>query len=155
LEQLAKIFSGQYTNWNQLGGPSEAITVVTMPPESGMRTFLNSILKTDITPKALTESSIRVISGIVENRRGAITYCRTNLALEKVAGKRFKALALKADENSSAVPLSEKAIIDGSYPIIRPLTLIYDDTAGPHVKEFVDFTAGKAQMENNRLSTAK
>jgi phosphate transport system substrate-binding protein len=145
LDQLAKIFGGQYTNWNQLGGPSEPITVVTMPPDSGMRTFLCGILKTDMHPNAITESSKRTVLGIVENRKGAITFCRTNQALEKVANKKLKALAIKGDESSPAVPLSQKAITDGSYPIIRPLSLIYDAAAGDHLKQFVEFVARRAK----------
>src|SRR6185437_5277489 len=36
-DQIVKIFTGQYTNWSQLGGPNELISVVNRPTTSGTR----------------------------------------------------------------------------------------------------------------------
>src|SRR5579863_715886 len=43
--QIQGIYSGKYTNWNQVGGPSLSIVVVSRPPASGTRaTFQKYVL---------------------------------------------------------------------------------------------------------------
>src|SRR5262249_19058151 len=45
-DEITKIFTGQTTNWSQIGGPSEPVTVINRPTTSGTRsTFDKWVLK--------------------------------------------------------------------------------------------------------------
>jgi len=76
-EQINKIFTGQYTNWSQLGGPNELISVVNRPTTSGTRaTFdkwvLNGTKETAGT--TLTEDNTGAVATAVKSTPGSIGY---------------------------------------------------------------------------------
>ncbi len=148
LEQLRGIFRGELDNWKQVGGLDEPIEVVTVPPESGMRSFLTeSLFDGEITRSASQVRTVRQSTKLVEARKGAITYCRTQLALNQVAKEgRLKALALKVRHYSPAIPLTEQTVRNGTFPILRKLALCYDaDRASQAVKAFVDYCCARAK----------
>jgi phosphate transport system substrate-binding protein len=86
--QLKSIYSGQVTNWNQVGGPNLKIVVVSRPTSSGTRgTFQNYILggpETVSGPASLTTDSTGTVIKNVEQTNGAIGYAA--LAASKSAG---------------------------------------------------------------------
>lgn len=76
-DQITKIFTGQYTNWSQLGGPNELISVVNRPTTSGTRsTFdkwvLNGTKETAGT--TLTEDNTGAVATAVKATPGSIGY---------------------------------------------------------------------------------
>jgi phosphate transport system substrate-binding protein len=78
--QIQQIYSGQVTSWSQLGGPSEAITVVTRPTTSGTRgTFDKYVLQgTAETPTAnVTQDNTGAVFSAVSGGKGAIGYVST------------------------------------------------------------------------------
>lgn len=44
-EQVAKIFNGMYTNWNQVGGPDRSIQVISREDGSGTRECFDNVMK--------------------------------------------------------------------------------------------------------------
>lgn len=58
LEQLAGIFSGEYTNWNQVGGNDKEITVVSRESESGTRDGFEEALKEVDPDYSLSEEAV-------------------------------------------------------------------------------------------------
>ncbi|MEW6350450.1 MAG: PstS family phosphate ABC transporter substrate-binding protein [Thermodesulfobacteriota bacterium] len=142
LEQFRGIFGGTITNWKQVGGADEPIEVVTMPPDSAMRSFLTgSVTGGEITESAVQVRTIRQTIKLTESRKGAITYCRSQLVVDggpKEAN--LKPLALRVTQDSPAIPLTEKTVRDGTFPIMRRLLMCYDrDRAAAHVKTFVEY----------------
>ena len=79
--QLKGIYSGQITNWKQIGGPNENITVVSRPTSSGTRaTFQNYVLggpETISGPSNLTTDSTSTVIQNVAQNKGAIGYAAT------------------------------------------------------------------------------
>ncbi len=148
IPQLAKIFSGQYTNWREAGGADEEIRiVVTTSPGGAMATFLSqTVFKIPFTDKPHSKHFPDEIPRWVSALKGAIGYCRTSLAYEFGRQKKVRILAIKKDDSSPAIHLSEETIKNGSYPIMRSLGLCYDPKTVPqHAKEFVAFCQKKAQ----------
>ena len=78
-EQVAKIFSGEITNWNQVGGPDKAIGVITREDGSGTREcFENAMKATDsswsLTNLCSTQNSTGGVIGLVQSAEGTIGY---------------------------------------------------------------------------------
>jgi phosphate transport system substrate-binding protein len=76
-DQIVKIYTGVYTDWSQLGLPSEAITVINRPSSSGTRsTFdkyvLNGAKETGGT--TLTQDTTGAVIQAVSGTAGAIGY---------------------------------------------------------------------------------
>lgn len=78
IADLAKIFTGEYTNWNQLGGSSEDITVINRASGSGTRaTFEDAVLKGITVPdtfKPQEQDSSGTVAKMVASTPGAISY---------------------------------------------------------------------------------
>ncbi|GAC1400124.1 MAG: phosphate ABC transporter substrate-binding protein [Ktedonobacteraceae bacterium] len=77
-DQLKSIYSGQTTNWNQVGGPDLKIVVISRPTSSGTRgTFQNYILggpEKISGPQSLTTDSTGTVIKNVEQTSGSIGY---------------------------------------------------------------------------------
>jgi len=82
--QLKQIYSGQVTNWSQVGGPNLPIVVVSRPASSGTRaTFQKYILGGNETisgPSSLTTDSTGTVITNVAQNNGAIGYAATGPA---------------------------------------------------------------------------
>ena len=80
---IQKIYFGQVTNWNQLGGPNELITVVNRPTTSGTRsTFLQYLLdgKPESNPGAITQDNTGAVVAAVKATPGSIGYVSIGFA---------------------------------------------------------------------------
>lgn len=74
-DQLAKIFSGDITNWQQLGGPNQAIVVINRAQGSGTRdTFERWVMKGRNAMQAQEQDSTGMVRQIVASTPGAISY---------------------------------------------------------------------------------
>jgi phosphate transport system substrate-binding protein len=78
--QIQQIYTGAVTNWSQIGGPSEAITVVNRPTTSGTRgTFEKYVLKStnEIPGNTLTQDNTGAVFQAVNATPGSIGYVST------------------------------------------------------------------------------
>lgn len=76
-DEIQKIFTGQYTNWSQLGGPNELISVVNRPAASGTRsTFDKWVLDgtKETAGSTLTEDNTGAVAAAVKATPGSIGY---------------------------------------------------------------------------------
>jgi phosphate transport system substrate-binding protein len=146
LDQLTEAFSGDLSNWKQLGGPDENIQVIGLPESSGMASFLSKdILKRAFAGTTEIVKTPRDVPLYVKLRLGGLGFCRTDLALG--ASAQVKPLAVSKGAGFPAVQLSKEAVRDGSYPIMRPLGLCCNEAnlKGP-LKDFVEFCKEKAEQ---------
>jgi hypothetical protein len=122
------------------------------PPDSAMRQLLEwDFLK---QPAAKTATSVQGATNsilLIPVREGALTYLRTDLAMQGEKENKLKILAIKKDSNSPAVKASPATAYDGSYPFTRPLSLIYDGaTITEPTKKLLEFCKGKSSEKQKR-----
>lgn len=76
-DQLIAIFTGETTNWNEVGGPDENIVLVTRPTSSGTRaTFQKYALdgKEEASNASMETDDSGVLLQNVKDTKGAIGY---------------------------------------------------------------------------------
>ena len=102
LADLKKIFMGEITNWKEVGGADEAITVINRASGSGTRaTFEDVVLAGDKVPdsfKPQEQDSSGTAAKMVSSTPGAISY----VAFSYYDEKSFKALKVDGVEPKSA-----------------------------------------------------
>ncbi len=124
IEQISKIYTGEITDWSQVGGQGGAIVITSRDSSSGTYVFFREEVvqlggeakERDYSEQALLLASNAAIREEVGTNINAIGYIGLGYLDDSV-----KALGVKADEGSeAAAPLVEN-IVAGSYPIARGL----------------------------------
>lgn len=74
--QIRGIFSGKFTNWNQVGGRAGTITVINRPRSSGTRAVLvkNILGGHEPSESGLTQDSSGTVAAMVSQTPGSISY---------------------------------------------------------------------------------
>ena len=139
VETIAKIYTGEITNWSEVGGNDAEIVLIGREAGSGTRDGFESITDTEDKCKYRQEltSTGDVITTVASNP-GAIGYA--SLASVKDAVK-----ALKVD----GVVASEETIKDGSYVVQRPFVLVTkkDAKLSESAQKFFDYITSEAANE--------
>lgn len=125
-DQLKKIYTGEITNWSQLGGDDQAIVVMGREAGSGTRGAFEEILKIEDMCKYAQElNETGAVVAKVSQTQGAIGYISLDNIIDDVK-------ALKLD----GVEAGEDTVKDGSYMLQRP---------------FVMATKGKISEQNEKV----
>ena len=131
VEQIADIYTGEVTNWSELGGGDAQIVVIGREAGSGTRDGFESI--TNTSEKCLYRQELTstgdVITTVSQNE-GAIGYASLASVKESV-----KSVTV------GGVAPSEDTVKDGSYVIQRPFMLITkaDAELSPAAQKFFDY----------------
>ena len=140
-EQLQKIYTGEITNWSEVGGADGEIACIGREANSGTRDGFESITGTEDTCKLSQElTSTGAVIEAVKNSPNAIGYA----SLSAVEGKEgIKALTV------NGVACSEETVLDGSYEIQRPFVLVTksDASLSTAAQAFFDYATSKDASE--------
>ena len=137
LDQIAKMYTGQITNWKEVGGKDASIVLIGREAGSGTRDGFETITKTkDKCAYRQELTSTGDVIATVARNADAIGYA--SLASVKDTVKSVSVVGV--------VP-SEKTVKDGSYVVQRPFVLVtkVDTPLSKTAQEFFDYiTSPKA-----------
>lgn len=130
LQDLAKVYSGEITNWKELGGDDKAIVVIGREDGSGTRDGFESIVMGDKEPKYAQElESTGSVINAVATTDGAIGYASLANVDETVK-------ALKVGD----VEATEENVKSGTYEVQRPfICATLKGSDNKLVKAYLDF----------------
>ncbi len=145
-DQLADIFTGKIKNWKEIGGKDEKIVILSREVNSGTHVYfkehvlrkLDPNSKEEFAPSALMLSSSQAIADEVAGNSAAIGY----YGMGYISPKQ-KPIAVAKDEKSEYVTPTIENVINGTYPISRPLFIYTNGVPTGLVKKFIDFTLSK------------
>ena len=153
IDTIAKIYTGEITNWKDVGGNDAEIVLIGREAGSGTRDGFESITDTKDACQYRQElTSTGDVINTVSQNPDAIGYA----SLSAVEGKdTVKAVTV------GGVACTEATVLDGSYAIQRPFVLVTKDgtALSPAAQAFFDFATSKdaASLIQNAgaVSTAK
>lgn len=144
MDQLAKIYTGEYSNWNQVGGPNQKITLCSRENTSGTYAFVQEFVmkNKNYAHTALLLPSNTAIVQEVSTNQWAIGYCGLGYLVQ--AGNKVRALGVKKDSKSAAVMPSEANVKNGTYPVARWLYFYTAGNPSGLTRNFIDFCKSAA-----------
>jgi phosphate transport system substrate-binding protein len=144
MNQTRDIFTGNITNWNQVGGSDAKINVVNREEGSGTRDGIQKIVLKggNFSSGGITQSSTGAVRSYVAGDPNAIGYISFAEVDNSVKALDINAVAPKYD-----------TIADGTYPIQRYFLLVTNGDPTGNAKAFIDFTlspAGQAILKADK-----
>ncbi|MBC7334618.1 MAG: phosphate ABC transporter substrate-binding protein [Actinobacteria bacterium] len=124
IEQLSKMYTGEITNWSEVGGKDKDIILAARDSSSGTgEYFLEEVVQlgktkkeNDYSPDALRLQSNADVVNQVSTTENAIGYIGLGYIDESV-----KVLKIRKNDSTEGVLASVSSVKDGSYPISRGL----------------------------------
>ena len=148
-DQLAKIYTGQITNWKDLGGQDEAIVVIGREAGSGTRGAFEELLGIEEQCQYAQElNETGAVLAKVAKTSGSIGYVSLDVLDDTVS-------PLQLD----GVEPSEKTVKDGSYALQRPFVMATNGKISEQSKQvqavfdFINSDAGQKIIEKVGLVT--
>ena len=148
LEQIAAIFTGEVTDWSELGGEAGAIACIGREAGSGTRDGFESITKTEDACALSQElTSTGAVIEAVKSNPNAIGYA----SLSSAEGQEGIKLV-----TVGGVACTEETVLDGSYAIQRPFVMVTKDGAAlsEAAQAFFDFATSAAASDLIRTAGA-
>jgi len=145
IAQLSAIYTGQITNWSEVGGNDAPIVALSRDTNSGTHVFFKEHvvqmagLPTEDTSLEYGSNVLFLPSteiGVTEVAQNvnAIFYPGLGYVTDEV-----KPLAIKKTANDPAVLPSVQTALDGTYPISRPLLFYTNGAPTGVIKDFIDY----------------
>jgi len=128
--QVVDIMTGKITNWKEVGGADQAITIIHRAKSSGSRaTIAEKVLKgAEFTDKAIIQDSNGAVRAAIANTPGAIGYVDAPYADQTVKTLDF-----------DGVKYSPEAIINGKYTVWSYGHMYTKGEATGATKAFLDY----------------
>lgn len=150
IDQLAQIFTGKITNWKELGGEDKKIVILSREVNSGTHVYFKEHVlrkndpnaRDEFAPSALLLSSSQAIADEVAGNPAAIGY----YGMGYISSKQKPVMVAKDGKTKYATPSIEN-VVNGKYPISRPLFLYTNGKPTAFTKEFIDFCLSKEGQE--------
>lgn len=150
IEQLAGIFTGKISNWKEVGGRDQKIVLLSREVNSGTHLYFKEHVlrkgdpnrKEEFAPTALLLPSSQAIADEVANNPAAIGY----YGMGYISAKQ-NPVSIAKDEKKEFVTPTIENVLNGKYPISRPLFLYTNGSPLGLVKKFVDFVLSKEGQE--------
>lgn len=132
-QQAADIFSGKITNWKDVGGKDQKITVIHRPDSSGSRKLVQQIVlgTAQFTKDGITQAESGAMKTSVASTTGSIGYIDTPYIDNTLKAVKFDGVAYSAD-----------TIKGGTYPLYGIEHMYTKGEPTGATKAFLDYILG-------------
>lgn len=130
LEDIQRIYSGEITNWSEVGGQDAKIHVITREEGSGTRSAFEELVMKEISisPKTIVQDSNGTVRQLVSSDINAVGYISLGLLDNTI-----KAL------NINNVEATYENVVNNSYLLHRPFLFVCQGYPEGEVLSFIDF----------------
>jgi phosphate transport system substrate-binding protein len=150
LRQLRDIFMAKITNWKDIGGIDLKIVILSRESNSGTHMFFKERVlrhndknsKDEFSVHSLMMSSSQAIYDEVLQNPNALGYVGMGFAKGDV-----KVLSIAVDDKGKYVYPNAENVLNGSYPISRPLYLYTNGEPSGVIKMFIDYALSDEGQE--------
>lgn len=140
VEDIQNIYSGEVTNWKDLGGNDEPILAFQRPEDSGSQQMLRKVMGTKRLMDPPSDQRVSGMGGIIdetldyENRKNAIGFSFRFFSETMVQNNKIK--HLKVD----GVAPSIESIQKDTYPFVSPFYAVHLSSASnPNLESFLEW----------------
>lgn len=136
-EQLLRIYSGEITNWSEVGGENKAIRAFQRPEGSGSQTMLQKIMEGRELAEAPSEDVVSGMGGIIErtadyrNHKNALGFSFLFYATEMVRNGDIRLLEM------DGVTPNRMTIANGDYPLASEFYAVTAGSDNPNVDKLI------------------
>lgn len=151
-EQVYGIFSGNITDWSELGGPAGKIVPIIRDQNSGTQQFFTNFFDIRVLASSaiIAPENREIVNTVSENLSG-IGFIGFAYFTQRVHNMLLPGPI--AGDTLFVAP-SFKNLLAGSYPLKRSLRIYYKDTSAPEVEAFLSYlktTRARYVIESNGL----
>ena len=148
LEQISEMYTGRFRRWTSVGGEDRPIVLLSRESNSGTYVyFLERVLrlgdskgKALFSPETLLMPSSEGISSEVQQNPNALGYD----GLGYVTSAQKMVAVGRTGDGPFVLP-SARTVLDGTYPVSRPLYMYTAGEPTGAVKEYIDWIMGEGQ----------
>lgn len=146
-EEVRSIYSGNTTNWQELGGKNDDIRAFQRPADSGSQTTFIKFMKDTPIQEPEIEEMASGMGGIISevasyrNYKNAIGYTFRFYSTEMVRNDKIKLLAI------DGVEPTVETIRSGEYPLTSEFYAITAGTENPNVQPFIEWILSEEGQE--------
>lgn len=145
MDQIGAIYRGEITNWKDVGGPNQAISLYGRQSNSGTFVFFQEHVlgKQDYSADMKRmNGNAQIVEGVMADKAG-IGYVGVGYIVDQKSGKvrpGIKVLNVSKTPGGNAFsPLNKAAVDSGDYPIARPLFQTTNGIPKGAVKAFLEY----------------
>lgn len=142
LHQLSQVYSGDITNWKDVGGPDEEIHLYGRDHSSGTRKYLkDKIIRAEYKQGISQLRGNSEILKAIENDRNGIGYVGVGYLMdenEKPVGSVW-AMPLYVEGQRAYSPYELTSVNSGDYPLTRPLYQVVNENLSKAIAKFIAF----------------
>ncbi|WP_342514125.1 substrate-binding domain-containing protein [Sporosarcina sp. FSL K6-1522] len=146
-DDIKGIYSGNLTNWKEVGGKNKAIRAFQRPQDSGSQTALQHFMGDVPIMDPPVEDIASLMGTIIDqvsdykNYSNAIGYTFRYYSTEMTKNASIRLLAV------DGVEPTKETIRSGDYPITNELYAVTADSDNPHVQAFIDWILSEQGQE--------